>query len=76
MAEPKKPRAKRRNYEQEMRTLRMHCEISTEVLEQLIANPSLTGCNDLPVIEKITEFNRGQLAALRSVLTRMNGDAK
>ena len=70
MANEKRIRT-RRNFEQELRVLKMHCEISVQVLEELVANPSLTGCSDPPVVEKITEFNRGQLAALRSVLNRM-----
>jgi hypothetical protein len=72
-AATKRTRAPRRNIERELSTLKQYCEISIEVLEALITNPALSGCSDPAITDKLNEFNRGQLSALRSVLSRMNG---
>ena len=65
MPEPKKPRAKRRNYEAELRELAMYCKLSVEIL---------SGIDHMNVGDHMSSGDdhiSGQIAALKAVLARL-----
>ena len=59
--EPKKPRAKRRNYEAELRELAMYCKLSVEILSALVTTD---GSADHFMIA-------GQIVTLKAILARL-----
>ena len=59
-AEPKKPHAKRRNYQRDLEDLKRYAEISIDVMSELTESA-----------ETATDYMRGQIAALKAVLARL-----
>lgn len=63
----KKPRAKRRDFAAELRVLRLHAEISLEVLEEMAAAEAAS-----PVLPNMqSDYRAGQIATLKAMLGRM-----
>ncbi len=60
-------RAKRRNYEAELRDLLRYCEISVQVMEALTDE-------ERPIAQDA--FLKGQIAALQAVKARLEGGTK
>ena len=57
--EPKKPRAKRRNYESELRELALYCRLSIDIL------------SEITTLTTDSEHAAGQIATLKAVLARL-----